>query len=496
MKSNRDLNRHVLTVSIILALLLIFITPAVLADTSSPLFGTVKVSSIPSGAKLVFDNVNKGTTPVTVQNVLAGSHTISLTKDGYFEYDADIAVSGGKTTTLSVPLVPITPPANGTLFVNSTPPGAKVFIDEIFAGTTPATFKNITPVDHVVTLSIPGYDNYTETVWITSDATTIIDVDLAKINAVPGSIKITSTPSAALVYLDNVNKGVTPLTLDNVVAGSHAILLRKTGYNDYRTNINVISGQTATLAATLTPVGQKTGTLNIKSDPSGASISIDAVNKGTTPATVANLVAGMHTLVLKKAGYKDYTTMISIMAGRTTNVSFAMTKLPPTTGSIVVNSIPSGATILLDGASKGTTNRTLEDIAPGTHAIVVKKECYVSNMTNVTVVAGKTVTYTAQMSSIAATTGTIVIKSNPSGATVFLDSVNKGYSPITLSAIPPGIHSIIVRAFNYKPYQTNVNVTAGKTIILNITMTKNAYTPTSTGEFSPLPIPTYLTASV
>jgi len=496
MKANRDHNRHVLTVSIILALLLISITPAVLADTSSSLFGTLTVSSVPSGANLVFDNVNKGNTPVTVQNVLAGSHTISLTKDGYYEYDADITVVGGKTTTLSIPLVPITPPGNGTLFVNSTPSGAKVFIDDFLAGSTPATFKNITPVEHIVTVSLAGYDNYTETVWVTSNATTIIDVDLAKVNGVPGSIKITSTPSAATVYLDNVNKGTTPLNLDNVGAGSHAILLKKTGYNDYRTNINVVSGQTATLSATLTPVGQKTGALNIKSNPSGATIMIDTVSKGTTPATVSNLLSGTHTLVLKKTGYKDYTVIVSVMAGRTTNLSYTLTKLPPTTGSIVVNSIPSGATILLDGTSKGTTNRTLEDIAPGTHAIVVKKEGYVSNTTNVTVAAGKTITYTAQMSSIAATTGTIVIKSNPSGANVFLDSVNKGNSPITLTNIPPGIHSIILRAFNYKPYQTNVNVTAGRTIVLNITMTRNADNPTSTGGFSPLPIPTYMTAVV
>jgi len=473
MKSNRDPNRHVLTVSIILALLLISLTPAVLADTSSPLLGTLKISSIPSGAKLVLDNVNQGSTPVTVQNVLAGSHTISLAKDGYYEYDADIVVSGGKTTTLAVPLVPIPPPANGTLFVNSTPPGAKVFIDDIFAGSTPGTFKNITPVDHVVTLNISGYDNYTETVWVTGDATTIIDVDLAKINAAPGSIRITSSPPAALVYLDNVNKGITPLTLDNVGAGSHALLLKKSGYNDYRTNINVVSGQTSTLSATLTPVGQKTGALNIKSNPSGATISIDAVNKGTTPMTISNLLAGTHALVLKKTGYKDYKTSVSVVAGRTTNFSFTMTKLPPTTGTIVVNSIPSGATVLLDGVNKGTTNRTLEDIIPGTHAIVVKKEGYVSNLTNVTVAAGQTVTYTAKMSSIAATTGTIIIKSRPSGATVFLDSVNKGYSPVTLNEIPPGIHSIILRAFNYKAYQTNVNVTAGRTIILNITMTKD-----------------------
>ncbi len=103
----------------------------------------------------------------------------------------------------------------------------------------------------------------------------------------------------------------------------------------------------------------------------------------------------------------------------------------------------------------------------------MKNAGYVTNTTNVTVAAGKTVTYTAKMLPIQAVTGTIVIKSRPSGATVFLDSVDKGYSPITLDNISPGIHSIILRAFNYKPYQTNVNVSAGKTIVLNITMTKN-----------------------
>ena len=59
----------------------------------------------------------------------------------------------------------------------------------------------------------------------------------------------------------------------------------------------------------------------------------------------------------------------------------------------------------------------------------MKNAGYVTNTTNVTVAAGKTVTYTAKMLPIQAVTGTIVIKSRPSGATVFLDSVDKGYSP-------------------------------------------------------------------
>ena len=104
MKSHNNLNRHIFIILIILWLLLISGNPVAAAGTSSPLLGALQVSSTPSGATLVFDNVNEGTTPVTVQNILAGSHMISLRKEGYYYYNADVAIAAGKTTTVSASL--------------------------------------------------------------------------------------------------------------------------------------------------------------------------------------------------------------------------------------------------------------------------------------------------------------------------------------------------------------------------------------------------------
>ena len=473
MKVYSSLNRHIAIILTVLCLLSISCIPVAATGAPSPLLGALQVVSTPPGATLVFDHMNEGTTPVTVENILAGSHTVSLRREGYYDYDTDVVIAAGKTTTVSASLVPIPLPANGTLFVNSTPSGAKIIIDDIVAGSTPVTFKNITPGDHIVVINLSGYDDYTETVLVMSNTTSTVDVVLARVTVAPGSILVRSTPSLATVYLDNVNKGITPLSIDNIAPGSHVIVLKKTGYNDYMMNINVISGETVTLSATLTPAGQKSGALNVKSSPSGATIVLDSVNKGSTPMTISNILAGSHVLVLKKTGYKDYTMNVLVFAGKTVNVTITMTKLPPTTGSLAISSIPTGATIVLDGVKKGTTNRTFDGIAPGIHTIEVENTGYVTNTTNVTVVAGGTVTYTAEMLPVQAVTGTLVIKSRPSGATVFLDSANKGYSPITLTNITPGIHSIILRAFNYRPYQTNVNVSAGKIIVLNITMTKS-----------------------
>jgi hypothetical protein len=59
--------------------------------------------------------------------------------------------------------------------------------------------------------------------------------------------------------------------------------------------------------------------------------------------------------------------------------------------------------------------------------------------------------------------GTISLTSTPSGATVYLDSVYKGVTPVTLTGIPSGDHQIKLTLSNYQDYTTNVIVTAGTT---------------------------------
>jgi len=71
--------------------------------------------------------------------------------------------------------------------------------------------------------------------------------------ATTGTVSVTSTPSGANVFIDNVLRGVTPLTLADIPAGSHLILLRLDGYNDYTTTQQVNAGATNTITAALNP---------------------------------------------------------------------------------------------------------------------------------------------------------------------------------------------------------------------------------------------------
>jgi len=58
-------------------------------------------------------------------------------------------------------------------------------------------------------------------------------------NNTPITIKITSTPSNAMVYVDGSFKGETPLTIDNISKGNHRVVVEKANYLAVRDNIKV-----------------------------------------------------------------------------------------------------------------------------------------------------------------------------------------------------------------------------------------------------------------
>ena len=166
-----------------------------------------------------------------------------------------------------------------------------------------------------------------------------------------GSIGITSNPSGAGVYVDNVMKGITPVKLDAVPNGAHSVLLRLEGYEDYTDSVMVMadarqvnadlvsktttpspassqpaatvspgsSGGTMTPSVTSVPVtiAATTGSLAVTTDPMGALVYIDNQAKGVTPATIPGLSAGTHSITLIMDGYQDFKTTTEIVPGTT-----------------------------------------------------------------------------------------------------------------------------------------------------------------------------------
>ncbi|HPM61339.1 MAG TPA: PEGA domain-containing protein, partial [Methanoregulaceae archaeon] len=102
------------------------------------------------------------------------------------------------------------------------------------------------------------------------------------------------------------------------------------------------------------------GTVWIGSIPASATIYIDDVDRGLTNQYVTNVSAGTHTLTLAKAGYQNLSSTLVLSPGDL--LVLPLFTLPiddeseAGTGTVWIGSIPTNATMYIDGVDKGLTN--------------------------------------------------------------------------------------------------------------------------------------------
>jgi hypothetical protein len=193
-----------------------------------------------------------------------------------------------------------------------------------------------------------------------------------------------------------MQRGFSDMLVINVSAGTHSLTLNKTGYQNATVTIEVNAGETKVLAPiSLTPLDkpENKGSVYVSSIPSNATITLDGVQKGLTDRLLTNITPGTHTLKLTKAGYQSTTVQIEVAAGERkvlAPITLTPGNVSVTTGSVYVASVPSNATIYLDGAQKGTTNKLVANIPAGTHNLTLTRAGYQPTSIWVDIVAGVT----------------------------------------------------------------------------------------------------------
>lgn len=228
--------------------------------TPASSYGSISVTSSPSGATAVLDGGYTEITPCTFSSVSAGQHNIRVNKQGYSSWTADVSVAAGMNTDVSAKLEPVTP-ATGTIYAVSLPQGAGVTVDGISYGPAPQLASGLSPGYHQVRLSLSGFQDWSGQVLVTAGSTTTVSQTLsvgptARPTTGPGTglLSVVSLPAGAQVYVDDLFIGVTPLTTPPVTAGSHQVLVRLSGYADWLTSVQVSTGQTVAVEAVLSPV--------------------------------------------------------------------------------------------------------------------------------------------------------------------------------------------------------------------------------------------------
>ena len=111
-------------------------------------------------------------------------------------------------------------------------------------------------------------------------------------------------------------------------------------------------------------------------------------------------------------------------------------------GTVVIESTPAEATVIVDGDEAGTTPVTLK-LSPGEHAVELQQGGRRQTI-EFTVEAGAQMTRRVEWAKVTAT-GSLEITSDPVGARVLLDGEDVGETPLTLSDLAVGRHTVVLQ---------------------------------------------------
>jgi len=223
---------------------------------------------------------------------------------------------------LSYTVRPITAPTYyGRITAISHPQGAKVYLNNVYRGTTPLNLDRVTTGQHQIKLVMAGYQDWSSYISVSPSRTTTVSADLAPL-PVYASISVYCNQGDARIYLDgsyqkrtSANKSV---EIKNVKQGYHELMITKNGYQDWTSTIMITSNQAHMISAYLSPEINYNGSIAVYCNVSGTKIFVNGTYKTTTlssqPKILEELQEKEYEITLIMDGYRTWVEDIWVYA--------------------------------------------------------------------------------------------------------------------------------------------------------------------------------------
>ena len=197
-----------------------------------------------------------------------------------------------------------------------------------------------------------------------------------------------------------------------------------------------------------TPAPQKAAPAPVQSQPEEQPS--EPVEKSSSPANSPSKAHGAKNAPKKKA------------------VTGAPAIIP---GQLSIESTPLGAQVQINGKSDPSwvTPLAMTDLQPGQYSVTVSKAGFVSDTRTLDVTSGGRANSNIHLVPLAAT---LIVKSDPSGASVYVDGHDVGAKTPAQVSVPKGEHVVLVRLSGYIDETMNAQFVLGQTF--NFTPTLRA----------------------
>lgn len=252
--------------------------------------------------------------------------------------------------------------------------------------------------------------------------------------------------------------------------GNHSFTFTKNGYQDLKKEYTIEKEDVFEVqlveGSSETPLDLP-GIVTINSKPPGAEVYLNSQKIGVTPF-VDQVIAGDYELALKKDLYAAYTGSFSIEEGETKELP--LIKLNRITGEININSNAEGATIFIDGKEAGKSPLQDYELNEGQHTIRLEHPDYHTQEHTVQLKKGESLELTVELED---NVGTLIVDSEPQGATVYLDGVRIGNTPLNKKNVRAGKYDLRVEKENLHTETENIIIRDDETTRKMLVLTSN-----------------------
>ena len=254
-----------------------------------------------------------------------------------------------------------------------------------------------------------------------------------------GILIMTTNPPGAKLFVDGVERGITPLSV-SLKAGAHALEVRGDGPPRVMP-IAMTAGAQVSQYIELPKVASTAGQLQVRTEPSGARVSIDGVPRGVSPVTVPDLTPGEHAVSLE-SDRGSVKQIVAIEAGITASLMVPLataTESAPVSGWIAVTA-PADVQVFENKRLIGSSQSDRLMVSSGKHDIeIVNETLGYRTLRSVQVAPGRVSNVKIDFPK-----GTIALNAVP-WAEVWVDGEKVGDTPIGNLSLTIGSHEILFR---------------------------------------------------
>jgi formylglycine-generating enzyme required for sulfatase activity len=329
----------------------------------------VQVEIAPAPDRVAFEGGWPGLRFGSSHLVRPGRYELVAGKAGYEALRMPVTVGKERGQRLQYRLVPLP----GKLEIRLPVPG-RVRIDGRAAGTAPGQFS-LAGGRHTVVIDTERYLDYAAELDIEGfGRRQVIEPRLT-----PAWAKVTvlTEPAGAVVRVGGEARGETPLELE-LLAGSHRVELLHAGFRPWVSDVQVQANSPLTIGPVR--LGLPDGRLLVRSEPSGASVTIGGAYRGRSPLELDVRPGLEQAVAASKDGYETATRIVTVGSGQRQAVELLLT---PILGEVIVRANPADARLSVDGVARGAANQTLE-LTATRHVLEITRPGYAPHRVTVT----------------------------------------------------------------------------------------------------------------